>query len=665
MALAVWLSACGSDSPGPVAPPPPVHSVEITAARVELLVGETHDYDAVPRSQSGQVLGNRTVSWTSEDETIASIDNFGVLLAKASGTVGIVATSEGKRARVEVRVRAPNLAPVLSAITPGIIPLDQNTDVALIATGTGFTAQSVLRIGGVARTTEFVSTTELRTMLTPDDARAVGTRPVTVFTPAPGGGESTPLPLVVQLPAPVIESLQPQRIVMGWGMSFTVTITGAGFTGATRLFLDDEPRDIEQRTYNTISFRLAPIDVRTARVINVRIENAAPGGGRALSTFEVQTVPVASVEITAPYGVLWTWAGLGLPVTGIVRSATNLELFDRIIQWSVQSQAVASIVPTSARQATVYGNNVGITTIRATADRISADATIKVYDTPAYDVLYSGGENGDRYIARWPVGTGTAPTRIPLGMQAMYPAPSPDGQYFAFSGLTGSHAELYIARADGSDIRRLTNDDASDLYAAWSPTGDRIAWVSTRRTYLNIFTMKPDGTDIQQLTFARLENPFPGSGEAATRPAWSPDGTRIAYTVQVGGRSQLWVMNANGSDPRRLAASAQGNDYEPTWSADGRTIAFRRTMPAPLNSYLARVDVASGSEIVSPLGVSIFENATPSWSPDGKWLMMSSSVVGDRPVLHAVPMPDWDRGPRPVLPAFWPGGVRDARWIRR
>lgn len=662
------LAACGDDSAGPSGPGAiPVATVVITTPRDELLVGESHDFDAVARSATGEVLTNRTVTWRSEDPSIATINASGVLQALRSGTVQIVASSEGREIRLAVRVIAPNALPVLNATAPDRLVAGRTTPLTVQLQGTGFTAQSVALWDGIARPTEYVSATELRMTLTPDDLGTAGASAISVRTPAPGGGTSAATVFTVEMPVPAIDAVNPQRIVRGWAMPLTVTLTGAGFTGATQLFVDDQVRAIDQRTATTISFRLVPGELTTVRTIGIRVVNGAPGGGIAATSFEVQQVPVASVSIEAPRGLLWTWARLRLPVRGTVRSATNATLPDRVLQWSSDNAAVASVIGDGVQEGVVWGNSAGITKIRATVDGVTGEAPVKVYETPAYDVMYAGGTPGDRYVSIWPVGTGNAPYRIPLGRQAVYPAPSPDGRSFAFVSVSDmvSYGELHTANVDGTNIRRLTNDDAGDYQPSWSPDGSRIAWVSSRTGLLNIFTMRPDGSDVQQLTFTRMADPLPGSGQSVARPAWSPDGQRIAYTVGVDGGAQLWVMNADGSNKRRLAPENGVSDFEPTWSGDGRTIAVRRVRPAPIGGYLARIDVATGAEMLSPFGTTVTEAATPSWSPDGRWLITGSSVVGDSPTLYAVPMTEFDRGSRLVLPALWEGGVREARWIRR
>src|SRR5216117_1854859 len=95
--------------------------------------------------------------------------------------------------------------------------------------------------------------------------------------------------------------------------------------------------------------------------------------------------------------------------------------------------------------------------------------------------------------------------------------------------------------ADGSDPRNLTNNPGGDDTPAWSPDGTRIAFTSARDGNWEIYVMNADGSNATRLT-----------DNGAQMPAWSPDGTRIAFTSARDGNWEIYVMNADGSDPRNL-----------------------------------------------------------------------------------------------------------------
>src|SRR5262249_15721361 len=115
---------------------------------------------------------------------------------------------------------------------------------------------------------------------------------------------------------------------------------------------------------------------------------------------------------------------------------------------------------------------------------------------------------------------------------------------------------------------------------------------------LTIFTVGADGEGLKQIA--------PGGCEMD--PAWSPRGTKIAFT-SCGGlfASGIWTMNANGTDPIRIVEDA----VHPTWSPDGSRIAFSRGTPADIYSIAA--DRTAERQLTS----SHLGDIDPTWSPDG------------------------------------------------
>jgi Tol biopolymer transport system component len=140
-------------------------------------------------------------------------------------------------------------------------------------------------------------------------------------------------------------------------------------------------------------------------------------------------------------------------------------------------------------------------------------------------------------------------------------------------------------------------------------TNGKIAFSGFDGNSSQIYSVEPDGSGLAHLT--------QGSDLAtATDPAWSPDGTSLAFVVQqfhddgTTGRSDLWVMRADGSDPRQLT-DGPGSSWSPTWSPDGTRIAFASGDPASI--FVINAD-GTGSTRLSEDGVSASD---PSWSPDG------------------------------------------------
>jgi TolB protein len=153
-------------------------------------------------------------------------------------------------------------------------------------------------------------------------------------------------------------------------------------------------------------------------------------------------------------------------------------------------------------------------------------------------------------------------TRVSVG--ATDPTWSPDGKRIAFESLDG---DIWVVNADGTGARPLRHTTAKELDPAWSPDGSRIAFsavmaqsggATTAPTGLNassIFVMHADGRFPTQLTPAGV----------AVWPAWAPDGREIAFTCNSLTRSDLCVMNADGTDEYTLLAGPR-LDMQPAWS---------------------------------------------------------------------------------------------------
>jgi Tol biopolymer transport system component len=165
---------------------------------------------------------------------------------------------------------------------------------------------------------------------------------------------------------------------------------------------------------------------------------------------------------------------------------------------------------------------------------------------------------------------GSHPRFIARGSE---PAWSPDGKRIVFVGPRRprvSKPEIYLMRADGTHIRRLTDNwNASDRSPAFSPDGKRIVFLSNRDATggagnAEIWVMDTRGKHAVNLT----RNPA-----IDDHPAWSPDGSRIVFERSSGvtQQRQIFVMNADGSDQHQLG-TLEGS--RPTWSPDGKQIAY-------------------------------------------------------------------------------------------
>jgi len=184
-----------------------------------------------------------------------------------------------------------------------------------------------------------------------------------------------------------------------------------------------------------------------------------------------------------------------------------------------------------------------------------------------------------------------------------------------------SEATLYIANADGTGERALTETGAWNYNPAWSSKGDWIAFTSERAGSADIYRMHPDGTGAERLTDS------PAFDDQA---AFSPDGNRIAFvSTRAKGRANLWILDVKTRKATPLT-KGKGGDFRPAWSPDGKWIAFSSDRDSELPVAKGRWERLHVVDlyVVHPDGSGLRQVTehgnfcgTPKWMPDGKTLL--------------------------------------------
>jgi TolB protein len=183
----------------------------------------------------------------------------------------------------------------------------------------------------------------------------------------------------------------------------------------------------------------------------------------------------------------------------------------------------------------------------------------------------------------------------------MSPAVSPDGSRVAMILSKDGWTDLYVANADGSNLRRLTKSPQDESSPCWSPDGRWICYASKESERRSLSVISPSGGAPRRLTTRLASSP--------TEPDWAPDGKHIAFTSQNGGNFQICVIPAEGGDAEAIA---EGED--PSWAPNSRTLICARRAGGRGNYVLCVLDVGTKQvkDVSRISGIS--SQSQPSWA---------------------------------------------------
>lgn len=202
-----------------------------------------------------------------------------------------------------------------------------------------------------------------------------------------------------------------------------------------------------------------------------------------------------------------------------------------------------------------------------------------------------------------------------VGVAACGSEPSPPPPFFAGKIVFGSSRanvsgplELYTMNPDGSAVQRVNLPLAGGIAQAdISPDGDRVAL----NQGFALYTARGDGTDLRLLVPA---------GKGASKPAWAPDGQRIAFAAQQENVYDIWVTDRLGNSQTDLSKSPDFAEAAPAWSPDGATLAYVRGLPdgsAPSELWTMRADGTDAQPLIADPAN---DASNPAFSPDGAWV---------------------------------------------
>ncbi len=185
----------------------------------------------------------------------------------------------------------------------------------------------------------------------------------------------------------------------------------------------------------------------------------------------------------------------------------------------------------------------------------------------------------------------------------------------AYVEKRGNQYRLMVADADGENAQAMLTSNEPIMSPAWSPDGSRLAYVS--------FQQKKPIIYVQRLSDTKQPAPAVGFRGSNSAPAWSPDGRQLAVALSRDGGTQLFLVGADGSGAKRLTSSG-GIDTEPVFSPDGQWIYFTSDRGGSPQIYR----VSAGGGDVQRVTFSGEYNVSPRVSPDGKTLAYVSRSGG-------------------------------------
>lgn len=189
---------------------------------------------------------------------------------------------------------------------------------------------------------------------------------------------------------------------------------------------------------------------------------------------------------------------------------------------------------------------------------------------------------------------------------------SPDGRWLLYTSLRGRHHKLYVQNAFTGKEIKISNKTV--IGPRWSPLGNEIALtISSLHGNSELYIMNISTRKLRRLT---------NNSRIDVSPTWSPDGKRIAFVSDRAGNTHIYVVQSDGTNIKRL--TFKGKNESPAWSPKGDKIAFARSVNGNLDIWVMNPDGTQQRRLTSDS----HDDEHPSWASNGRHIAFKSDRGG-------------------------------------
>jgi TolB protein len=220
---------------------------------------------------------------------------------------------------------------------------------------------------------------------------------------------------------------------------------------------------------------------------------------------------------------------------------------------------------------------------------------------------------------------------------------SPNKQEVTYMSFDGDKPAIYLLQLETGQREKVGDFPGITIAPRFSPDGQKVVMSLLQDDgSANLYTM-----DLRSRAVTRLTQ----SAAIDTGASYSPDGAQIVFESDRGGKQQLYVMSAGGSEPNRISFG-DGSYSTPVWSPRGDLIAFTKQSGGQFSIGIMKTD-GSGERILT----TGFHNEGPTWAPNGRVLAFFSQPAGAEPKLYSIDLTGYNSQPIPT-----PQAASDPAW---